>query len=841
MKIKILAILIIFLFSTYYSAAQISTQWIARFNGSSNNNDGATCITIDNQGNTYVGGYSISSANQEDYLTIKYNAAGEEVWVARYNGTANGKDIISAIALDNAGNTYITGSSEAKNNGFDYVTIKYNPKGEEEWVARYNGGDNNNDGANAIALDREGNVFVTGYSTNKETSIDIVTIKYTSSGDVAWTSKFNNPRNTVDYGTCLALDDMGNVYVGGYSESESSGLDYTILKYTLSGSLSWYKSYNGSGGRDDQVKAIAVDQNGNLYVTGSSYGISTSQDIVTLKYNPHGDLLWQAKYNGPGNNIDAPGAMLVDKNNNIYITGSSVGNGTNFDYVTLKYNPDGVELWTSRYNDQGNSGDEATSLALDSLGSIYVTGSVWNGTDNDYATIKYNPLGNELWVAKYNGPGNSLDKATGIAVDSKGNIYVTGYGIGTATQNDFATIKYLQLPPESAPNLLSPAYGSSGISQNPTLEWNPLKNADFFRLQIAGNKSFGDMILDTNIYISNEQYKVPDGRLSNNTQYFWRLGATNAAGSGPWSPIWTFSVLNAPDSPELLSPQNGAAGQSLTPTLSWQKVSTAESFHLQIAKDYRFAEIVHDADNLTTNEITLPGGLLSNNSVYFWRVNATNVGGTVPWSNVWSLGTGYVNPPQVPVLINLPNGALGQSLTPTLSWNDVPSVSSYRIQVASDLNFTSIAIDDGNLFVSHYTIPAGKLSNNKTYYWRVLATNLGGVGPFSLIWTFSTMVSGLAKIGTSIPKELKLYDNSPEPFSSTTTIRFDIPANYINTRVSVIVYDLSGKEVTKIIDENVKSGSWIVNWDGSNYPRGYYLFQLHAEGFVQTKRMLLVK
>src|SRR5260221_10269629 len=98
------------------------------------------------------------------------------------------------------------------------------------------------------------------------------------------------------------------------------------------------------------------------------------------------------------------------------------------------------------------------------------------------------------------------------------------------------TVKYLKSTPESAPNLLSPAFGSSGISQTPTLEWNALRNADYFRLQIATDKSFSSMVFDTNIYISNEQYIVPDNRLSNNTQYYWRLGATNAAGSGPWSP-----------------------------------------------------------------------------------------------------------------------------------------------------------------------------------------------------------------------------------------------------------------------------------------------------------------
>jgi len=841
MKIKVLVILILCFFS-HFAASQVSTQWIARYNGPANGNDAASCIALDKSGNVYVGGYSVSSANQEDFLTIKYNPAGEEVWVARYNGTGNGKDVIYAITVDDQGNTYVTGASEGKGTSLDYLTIKYNAKGEEDWVARYDGTANSNDAATAISVDRDGNVYVTGYSTNKETGIDIVTIKYSPEGTLAWKSTYNNNnKNGTDYGTCLAVDDMGNVFVGGYSENEGTGIDYIVLKYNSSGNMSWSQRYNGSGNGDDKVKALALDQNGNVYVTGSSLGISTNLDVVTLKYSSRGELLWQARYNGPGNNIDEPTAMVVDANGNIYITGYSIGNASNFDYATIKYSPDGVELWTARHTEQGYGNDQPTCIALDSLGSLYVSGHVWNGTDDDYCTIKYNTLGSEIWVAKYNGPGNSVDQSTALAVDGKGNVYVTGFSIGSGTQSDFATIKYIQSPPESAPTLLSPAFGSSGIGQTPTLEWNGMKNADFFRVEIASDKSFNSIVLDTNIRISSEQYRIPQGKLDNNKQYFWRLVAANAAGFGPWSAAWTFSVLNAPDSPELVSPQNGAAGQPLTPTLSWQKVPTAESYGLQIARDYRFTDIVREENNLTTNEYTLPGGLLTNNSVYFWRVNATNVGGTVPWSNVWSMGTGFINPPPSPTLSALQNGSLGQSLTPTLKWNDVPSAASYRIQIASDLNFTQIALDEGNITSSSYSVPVGALKNNTAYYWKVSASNLGGTGPWSLIWTFGTMVTGIVKVNEEVPKDLKLYDNSPEPFSSITGIRFSIPKAYANSRVAVSVYDLSGKEVTKIIDENVSAGTWVVYWDGSNYPRGYYLYQLHAQGFVETRRMLLVK
>jgi len=541
MKFRIIAVLFAVLF-TAYSYAQVNTQWVARYNGPLSTLNEATCVAIDTKGNTYVGGYSFSSANQEDYVTIKYNSDGQQVWVAVYDGTASGKDQISAITVDNAGNIYVTGSSDGKGTGSDFLTIKYDANGKELWVARYNGEDNKNDGAAALAVDKDGNVYVTGYSNLKKSGDDIVTIKYNSNGEVMWFSRYDNPNNTTDIATCLALDNSGYVYIGGYSNNSGRGLQYTLLKYETTGSLVWTKFYHPDGSDYNQVKSISPDGQGNLYVTGISHNNDTKEDIATLKFNSDGTLLWKAIYNGPANNTDVPSAMIVDKDGNAYITGSSKGSGTDFDYVTLKYNAEGKEVWNARYNDQSNGSDNASCIALDSLGGIYVSGSTWNGTDEDYATIKYDPFGNELWIAKYNGPGNSMDKATAIAVGADGDLFVTGYGIGASGQNEFATIKYAQTPSESAPGLVSPASGSTLSDPSPVLAWNSLKNANMYRLQVATDQSFYQIVVDIRLDITSTKYKISSSKLTNNTMYFWRVGALNAAGSGPWSPIWTFSL-----------------------------------------------------------------------------------------------------------------------------------------------------------------------------------------------------------------------------------------------------------------------------------------------------------
>jgi hypothetical protein len=125
------------------------------------------------------------------------------------------------------------------------------------------------------------------------------------------------------------------------------------------------------------------------------------------------------------------------------VTGSSLGNWTGLDYATVKYNSMGQQQWVSRYNGPANVDDTPYALVLDAFANVYVTGSsLGAGTSLDYATIKYNSTGAQQWVARYNGPANGEDVANSIAVSGAGNIHVTGSSLGAGTGLDYATIKY---------------------------------------------------------------------------------------------------------------------------------------------------------------------------------------------------------------------------------------------------------------------------------------------------------------------------------------------------------------------------------------------------------------
>jgi hypothetical protein len=202
--------------------------------------------------------------------------------VQRYNGLGNREDYAYVIAVDGAGNVYVTGKSYGWGTNNDYATIKYNSAGVQQWVQTYNGPGNIWDGAFAIAVDGSGNVYVTGYSYGSGTDDDYATIKYDSAGVQQWVQTYNGPGNSWDEARAIAVDGSANVYVTGYSWGLVTSLDYATIKYNSAGVQQWVQRYNGLGNDDDYARAIVVDGSANVYVTGYSWG--TSQDYATIKY-----------------------------------------------------------------------------------------------------------------------------------------------------------------------------------------------------------------------------------------------------------------------------------------------------------------------------------------------------------------------------------------------------------------------------------------------------------------------------------------------------------------------------------------------------------------------------
>ena len=339
------------------------------------------------------------------------------------------------------------------------------------------------------------------------------------------------------------------------------------------------------------------------------------------------------------------------------------------------------------------------------------------------------------------------------------------------------------------PVLLTPTSGSVDLSTTPTLTWTISNVAVGYRIQINTDSTFAAAnALDT-AGVTGLTFTVPSGKLTTNTKYYWRMYASNALGVSLWGSPWNFRTApNAPSAPILVSPPNYSINIPTTMTCVWRKaaetlvttvqinkgkenngtdvvksnkisksragnddIHTLSNYWYEYSTDSTFATGVIRDSSLTDTTKSLTG--LSLSTKYFWRVKAKNQTGWGSFSTFFSFTT-VPAAPVAPTLSAPTNGQVNVSLTPLIVWNAVQFASTYRIQIADStkdtVGFTTSTWDTSGVTIAQLTVPAGKLLNGRKYWWRVNATNAGGTGPYSSIWHFTTVASGL-------PLTLKVY------------------------------------------------------------------------------------
>ncbi len=298
---------------------------------------------------------------------------------------------------------------------------------------------------------------------------------------------------------------------------------------------------------------------------------------------------------------------------------------------------------------------------------------------------------------------------------------------GSSAYSDVWSFSTITVP--LPPVLILPAASATNISTAPNLSWSTSTGASTYRLQVSTSSAFVTTVYN-NGALTNTSQSITG--LIGGTVYYWRVNATNAAGTSAFSTRSFTSI--AAGTPTLVAPLDGAQNQSVNPTLVWNVVPGAGSYRLQVSTSSTFATTLYNDSTLTSTSQLISG--LSVGTTYFWRVNSKISGQKSDYSDVWSFTT--VTPPAVPTLVTPLNAATNQSVNPTLIWNDVSGAETYRLQVSTSNTFAATVYNDSTRTSTSQVVTG--LSIGTTYYWRVNAKNVAGTSGFSAIRSFTTIV-----------------------------------------------------------------------------------------------------
>ncbi len=382
--------------------------------------------------------------------SLAATSPGAQLWAARYDNTGNGGATSVAVSPDGK-TAFVTGYTTAAG-AEDYATVAYNAAtGAQLWAARYDSPSNNGAAAEVAVSPDSKAVFVTGSSLGTPTGEDYATVAYNAAtGAQLWVARYDGFGGGGNYAHSVAVSPNGKtVLVTGESIGTNNGYDYATVAYNAAtGAQLWASRYNGASNGDRGANSVAVSGN-TVFVTGSSYGGSTANyDYATVAYSAAtGAQLWVKRYDGPGSGDDQAYSVAVSPNGKaVYVTGYTGTSSTTagYDYTTIAYSAaTGAQLWLARYNGPGNFTDEAYSVAVSpSGGTVYVTGeSAGTGDGWDCATVAYDAAtGAQLWVERYDGAGLG-SKAFSVAVSpTAGTVFVTGYSVDGGS--DYATVAY---------------------------------------------------------------------------------------------------------------------------------------------------------------------------------------------------------------------------------------------------------------------------------------------------------------------------------------------------------------------------------------------------------------
>ena len=356
------------------------------------------------------------------------------VWTSQHGPPQ--EDGSADIAVDGSGNSYITGWTAGdlggpNQGGTDAFIAMCDSGGTVQWTRQI--GSSESDGGNGIAVDASGNSYITGFTFGdlagpNQGDMDAFIAKYDRGGPVLWTRQIGS--SALEGGNGIAADGSGNIYITGSAD----GRAFTV-KCDSGGTEQWRREIISADGAD-----IAVSDGGYIYITGDTDGDvggpnQGDTDAFIVKRDSGGTMQW-ARQIGTSE-ADFGYGIAVDGSGNIYITGSTRGdlgapNQGGRDAFIVKYSSGGTVRWTRQIGSAES--ERASGIAVDASGNVYITGETWgdlggpNRGVQDAFIVACDSDGTLQWARQFGTTGG--DSASDIAVDDSGTIYVTGWSEG---------------------------------------------------------------------------------------------------------------------------------------------------------------------------------------------------------------------------------------------------------------------------------------------------------------------------------------------------------------------------------------------------------------------------
>ncbi len=499
----------------------------------------------------------------------------------------------------------------------------------------------------------------------------------------------------------MAMDANGNVFVAGHrvNADSMSTMDIQVVKFDATGNVVATAVINGSANDNDKVKQIVVDADGNVIITGTIENAETQKDLIVVKFDNDLNEVWRFVYDGAGSYDDRGKDVTVDAAGNIYVTGYSMEGSSAWvspDAITLKLDASGNLVWKAIYDGPDGKHDEGRAIVVDGSGNVYVAGHSSN-QQSQWAILllKYDADGNLLWAVRHNGSaGNSF--AISMALTANGVVLT---GVASDNGGDVLTMAY----DADGNQLWKDQFNSQGTSEDQPFD---------IAVDGEGNVIVGATV-DGTIFDPTRDYAVLKYDASGNLVWMQRYDG----------PANDWDDLNAID----LDIKNNI-------------YVTGQSNGVDTGPD--FATLRYETDGTTMwearyssdgNKSDQAMDILIDGEGNVFVVGAANLDSTS--------GIALIKYDQMlvaPQLVSPADGAEQVTLTPALEWSAVNGAESYRVQLATDSNFTMLVMDTS---VTAQMVQVDSLMYDTPYYWRVQAENYTGAGYWSETWMFRTMIA----------------------------------------------------------------------------------------------------